>query len=443
LPANRVAEETLQKAVLETVAAQTFAVASLLALLRRDERALQRLVWQHSEAFLQALAEAATGRSHQTAVSLRQEFDSIFAKAVQAQPTRRAAVFPKRTAEHEPFFISKKEKTALAELQNAWKEIFWETLWRQFIAREKPLDSAALVERIFSEQLKTSDLPDIFHVLEKTAAAEPGKFPLALSALATLSQKISASKNEQAEKAGILEKPAETPAEIQAKKEKTEPPPQDSSETPQPAKGKIEEKNARAEQAKSPDEAPLPAPARAEKAHWYVANAGVVLLHPFLINYFKVAGLLGDDKQFRNEQARHRAVYLLHYLATGETDAPEYDLVFAKHLCGLDPETPLQSPQNQRAKTKTPKPKTKDRREADELLGAAIRHWGKLGSTTPDGLREGFLRRPGKLSFAPFDGWLLQVEQSGLDVLLGHLPWGIGILKLPWMKEILNVEWTF
>jgi hypothetical protein len=50
------------------------------------------------------------------------------------------------------------------------------------------------------------------------------------------------------------------------------------------------------------------------------------------------------------------------------------------------------------------------------------------------------MQRNGKLSVVD-DGWLMQVEQKAIDVLLNHLPWGIGIIKLPWMNEILYVEW--
>jgi hypothetical protein len=50
------------------------------------------------------------------------------------------------------------------------------------------------------------------------------------------------------------------------------------------------------------------------------------------------------------------------------------------------------------------------------------------------------LQRAGKLSRVD-DGWLLQIEQKGVDVLLSYLPWGIGLIKLPWMTELLYVEW--
>ena len=35
----------------------------------------------------------------------------------------------------------------------------------------------------------------------------------------------------------------------------------------------------------------------------------------------------------------------------------------------------------------------------------------------------------------------LRVEPAPFDLLLHHLPWGIGIVKMPWMPEPLYVEW--
>jgi hypothetical protein len=63
-----------------------------------------------------------------------------------------------------------------------------------------------------------------------------------------------------------------------------------------------------------------------------------------------------------------------------------------------------------------------------------------LKNTGREALRETFLQRLGKLS--PTDhGWLLQVEQKAVDFLLNRLPWGIGVIKLPWMDEKIFVEW--
>ena len=57
-----------------------------------------------------------------------------------------------------------------------------------------------------------------------------------------------------------------------------------------------------------------------------------------------------------------------------------------------------------------------------------------------DGLRSSFLEREGRLSEGE-QGWQLQVQRVGFDVLLDQLPWGIGCVSLPWMNRPLFVEW--
>jgi hypothetical protein len=162
----------------------------------------------------------------------------------------------------------------------------------------------------------------------------------------------------------------------------------------------------------------------------YISNAGVVLIHPFLSRLFENLGLTTNNI-FKNESMRHKALGILHYLATGEEKVAEYNLVLPKLLCQM----PLNMPvEGHWVLSK------KDKKECDKLLKVAIEYWSALGSTSPAGLREGFLQRKGKLVNRP-SGWLLQVERSTIDVLIDRLPWGLGIVKLPWMKEFLTVEW--
>jgi hypothetical protein len=163
----------------------------------------------------------------------------------------------------------------------------------------------------------------------------------------------------------------------------------------------------------------------------YVQNAGLVLLHPYLESFFNEFDLL-EHGDFRNRQDQETAVHLLHYLAVKEVFAPEYDLVFEKYLCGIPVQEPIQ-----RFVALSDAMKT----ECVQLLTAVIRNWSRLKETSPDGLREGFLRRNGKLTRDAF-GRRLIVEHQSHDVLLSFLPWGISVLRMPWMAEVLSVEWS-
>ena len=157
----------------------------------------------------------------------------------------------------------------------------------------------------------------------------------------------------------------------------------------------------------------------------YLNQAGLVLLHPFLPLFFEVA----SGERLNSPE---RALCLLHYLATGQGVAREYDLVLGKILCGIPLETPVES---------ACELSDVDIEESEGLLKAVIKHWEALRSTSCDGLRGTFLLRPGKVSLREDGAWLLQVESRTCDILLDRLPWGYSPIKLPWMETLLWVEW--
>lgn len=168
----------------------------------------------------------------------------------------------------------------------------------------------------------------------------------------------------------------------------------------------------------------------AEKEQWFVSNSGLVLLWPYLERYFERLGLV-EDKRFRSEECRVQAVAELEYLVRGDSDYMEYHLVLCKVLCGMKLTTPVE-PGYRR--------EPRDSKEADSLLRHAIENWKKIGKTSVDGFRRAFLVREGKLTRAGA-GWNLLVERKAYDVLLDYLPYPLGVVKLPWMKEALYTEW--
>jgi Contractile injection system tape measure protein len=124
-------------------------------------------------------------------------------------------------------------------------------------------------------------------------------------------------------------------------------------------------------------------------------------------------------------------VLLLHYLATGETTAPDFALALAKVLCGLPPHAPHDALEPVTAVESA---------EAMQLLDAVIAHAGCFGDISPDGLRGSFLMRDGILSTR--DGaWLLRVERLTADAVLARLPWTTEWIRQPWMQAAMRVEW--
>ncbi|MFC0513965.1 contractile injection system tape measure protein [Mucilaginibacter angelicae] len=181
----------------------------------------------------------------------------------------------------------------------------------------------------------------------------------------------------------------------------------------------------------TPDNTPEPSQEKAEEiAGTFVNQAGLVILHPFMEYFFKDFGLL-QDNDFVDLPARQMAVHLLHYLGTGNVNAFEYDLYFEKFLCRWPVDEPIER------EVEIPQ-RMLD--EGDNMLRTVIKYWKALKNTSPGGLREAFLMRNGKLIEAEQPARLI-VERMDLDILLSSLPWGIGVIKLPWMDEPFYVEW--
>lgn len=161
----------------------------------------------------------------------------------------------------------------------------------------------------------------------------------------------------------------------------------------------------------------------------YISNAGLVLLHPFIELFFEELKI-AENGQLKKAQ---RGVSLLQWLATGQLNAPEYELPLNKLLCGI----PLEEPVIGIGKVTKP-----EKNESQNLLEAVVRHWEVLKNTSPAGLQGNFLCREGKLTQKNDGDWLLQVERKSIDILLDHLSWSISMVKLPWMPQILWVEWA-
>lgn len=162
----------------------------------------------------------------------------------------------------------------------------------------------------------------------------------------------------------------------------------------------------------------------------YTEMAGLVLLHPFLNILFMQLNWV-QQGAFRNKACQQQAIGLLHFMATGQTTAPEYALVMSKILCGYPLKEPIQMDFEF---------SEEEMEEALHLLSVLIDKWEVLKRTSIGGLREGFLQRMGKLTENE-TGFLLQVENGSIDILLDKLPWGISMIKLPWMKTLLRVDW--
>lgn len=162
----------------------------------------------------------------------------------------------------------------------------------------------------------------------------------------------------------------------------------------------------------------------------WINNAGIVLIWPFLPTLFKGLEWM-EDNEFKSEELQYKAVWFLQFLATGSTEADESELVLNKLLTGLRAETPVPAAFNLT---------DEEKEEGEHLLKVVIQNWSVLKGTSVDGFRATFLRKEGLLK-KDFTGWKLYVERSTMDVLLEKLPWSYSVIKLPWVTEMIFVEW--
>lgn len=158
--------------------------------------------------------------------------------------------------------------------------------------------------------------------------------------------------------------------------------------------------------------------------------AGLALFGPFIAGLFSELKLVSDDK-FISDEARNRAVFLLHYLATGKTKAPEYALTLHKLLCGMKITDPVPRKMMLTAAEK---------KEAMLFLDDIAGQWPTLQGTSGEAMRNTFMRRNGIIENKE-NAWLLRIERGPMDIMLDTLPWGISIIKMPWMQQLLYVEW--
>jgi len=164
----------------------------------------------------------------------------------------------------------------------------------------------------------------------------------------------------------------------------------------------------------------------------YINNAGLIILHPFLLSFFEKVKLI-QDNNWINKMAQHKAVLLLQYLGTSQDIFWDNQLHLNKLLCGISIETVIN--------TKITITEA-DKIEANNLLLSVLEHWTILKNTSIEGLQNSFFMRAGKLVYNnnAFD---LYVEQKGIDILLDKLPWSFSFVKSNLMKTSITTIWNY
>ncbi|CAM3837862.1 hypothetical protein VA7868_02330 [Vibrio aerogenes CECT 7868] len=172
----------------------------------------------------------------------------------------------------------------------------------------------------------------------------------------------------------------------------------------------------------------------------WTSDGGLVLLWPFLPTLFHRLSLLVpvSDEQGRSSQAfiseaaRLKAYSLLIYLL-GEDIIQDGYAGIANLLTGYEADTLID----------TTEPLTEEeQQEADRMLNAVVSRWDALKNMSAPAFRQLFLQRPAKTEPSAL-GFSICVEKQTIDILMEKMPWGIGIIRLPWLGEtVLSVSYT-
>jgi hypothetical protein len=171
----------------------------------------------------------------------------------------------------------------------------------------------------------------------------------------------------------------------------------------------------------------------------YIHNAGMVLLHPYLLPFFRNMGLV-EGKEFRDDEARWKAVHLLQWLVFGdrvskgenEEEISEHEFILNKILCGMDIAEPV--PVNFGLSDE-------EKLKSEEFLLAIMKNWPALERSSVHALRTTFLEKEGRLQREGSNWNLFIPRNSAVDILIDRLPWAISMIRMPWDKTVIYVEW--
>lgn len=159
-------------------------------------------------------------------------------------------------------------------------------------------------------------------------------------------------------------------------------------------------------------------------------NAGIVILYPYLPRLFSMLSLI-ENGDFKDKNARIKAIFILHYAVWEREEADELELAINKLFVGMEISDPI--PQKVELSTQ-------EKETVSSMLNGVLQNWRKLQHSSIMALRETFLRRNGKLEEKE-DAFYLTVEEKAYDILMDSIPWNFRMVKMPWMKKPVIVKW--
>ncbi|BBN82778.1 hypothetical protein PA25_27630 [Pseudoalteromonas sp. A25] len=166
-------------------------------------------------------------------------------------------------------------------------------------------------------------------------------------------------------------------------------------------------------------------------------DVGLVIVWPFLPTLFSKLSLLHDSEHeqagmFVDEHALMLAHAVLCYIANVD---PLIEVSHtAKALLGLPLDMEIDDIIELDDKTKT---------AVDYMLHALVSRWEILKGMPVDEFVRLFIVREGQVEQIE-TGYHINAETMVQDVLMAKLPWGLGMVQLPWLDQtLLHIEWKY
>lgn len=168
-----------------------------------------------------------------------------------------------------------------------------------------------------------------------------------------------------------------------------------------------------------------------------VNNAGLAIMSPFFPMLFYRLGYLKEDhRDFKDEDSRIRAIFIIQYLIYGrESEWSESELFLNKLLVVKTDNEGL--PRSMKL--------TENEINIVDILLESIRHsWTKIAHVPIDTVRQTFFQRKAHYFYDErMKRGILKVELKPYDVLLESLQWNMNLIHYPWMERsyLIEVDW--
>lgn len=170
-----------------------------------------------------------------------------------------------------------------------------------------------------------------------------------------------------------------------------------------------------------------------EKVGLVFHGAGIVLLWPVLTGLFEALSLV-NESEFIDDQAQRRAVMILDALVWGDGALAPWRLEEFCYWCGLLTSQGVNHPSVWElvdSDTQT---------QLDEWLLRVLKQVPALDGFDAPAIRALFLQRSGQLKGRESPAQLT-VDAQAQDILLRDFPWPLSHLTLPWLSQVITINW--